>query len=160
MMASASPAALVELIKHVDKSPQGCELLQTLTQSLKEKNSEGWTGLHMMARHASGALLGLTRCIDSTPQGCALHQTITQTMKEKNSGAIVSRTENDLSFKTVIIGSIALVALMAVLPQIPGDSIINKLLIGVLVVVFGFFFVTVSSRIVGIIPFVIPESHA
>ncbi len=40
---------------------------------------------------------------------------------------------------------------MAVLPQIPGDSILNKLLIGILVVIFGFFFVTVSSRIVGII---------
>jgi len=72
-------------------------------------------------------------------------------MKEKNAGGVVSRTENDLSFKTVIIGSIALVLLMALLPQIPGDSILNKLLIGVLVVIFGFFFVTVSSRIVGII---------
>src|SRR5688572_14152753 len=72
-------------------------------------------------------------------------------MKEKNAGGTVSRTENDLSFKTVIVGSIALVALMALLPQIPGDSILNKLLIGVLVVIFGFFFVTVSSRIVGII---------
>ncbi|MDB5120355.1 MAG: Peptide transporter [Sphingobacteriales bacterium] len=61
------------------------------------------------------------------------------------------RTEDDLSFKTVIFGSIALIVLMAILPQIPGDSIINKLLIGVLVIVFGFFFVTVSSRIVGII---------
>ncbi len=61
------------------------------------------------------------------------------------------RTEDDLSFKLVIFGSVALVVLMAILPQIPGDSIINKLLIGILVVVFGFFFVTVSSRIVGII---------
>jgi putative OPT family oligopeptide transporter len=40
---------------------------------------------------------------------------------------------------------------MAFLPQIPGDSLLNKFLIGLLVVVFGFFFVTVSSRIVGII---------
>ncbi len=63
----------------------------------------------------------------------------------------VKRTEDDLSFNTVIFGSIALVVLMAILPQIPGDSIINKLLIGVLVIVFGFFFVTVSSRIVGLI---------
>ena len=61
------------------------------------------------------------------------------------------RTENDLSFKTVILGSIALVALVTALPQIPGDSILNKLIIGILVVVFGFFFVTVSSRIVGLI---------
>ncbi len=71
-------------------------------------------------------------------------------MKERGEGG-VARTERDLSFKTVIFGSLALVALMAVLPQIPGDSILNKLLLGALVVVFGFFFVTVSSRIVGII---------
>lgn len=72
-------------------------------------------------------------------------------MKNKGGKAEVSRTENDLSFKTVLIGSGALILLMAFLPQIPGDSILNKLLIGFLVVVFGFFFVTVSSRIVGII---------
>lgn len=71
-------------------------------------------------------------------------------LKEKGAAAI-SRVENDLSFKTVIIGSLALVVLMAFLPQIPGDAIGNKLLIGLLVVIFGFFFVTVSSRIVGII---------
>lgn len=63
----------------------------------------------------------------------------------------VKRTDQDLSIKTVVLGSLGLVILMAVLPQIPGDSLINKLLIGVLVVVFGFFFVTVSSRIVGLI---------
>jgi putative OPT family oligopeptide transporter len=40
---------------------------------------------------------------------------------------------------------------MAVLPQIPGDSIGSKLLVSLLVVVFGAFFVTVSSRIVGLI---------
>src|SRR4030095_14339602 len=44
-----------------------------------------------------------------------------------------------------------LILIMALLPMLPGDSILNKLLIGVLIVVFGFFFVTVSSRIVGII---------
>jgi len=66
-------------------------------------------------------------------------------------GIAVPRTEKDLSFKTVIFGSIALVVLMAILPQVPGDNILQKLLIGFLVVLFGFFFVTVSSRIVGII---------
>ncbi|NEU08267.1 peptide transporter [Flavihumibacter sp. R14] len=63
----------------------------------------------------------------------------------------VKRTDDDLSFKTVILGSVALVILMVVLPQIPGDSVVNKLLIGVLIIIFGFFFVTVSSRIVGLI---------
>ena len=73
---------------------------------------------------------------------------INKTAEDKKA---VKRTEDDLSFKTVIFGSIALIVLMAVLPQIPGDSIVNKLLIGVLVIIFGFFFVTVSSRIVGLI---------
>lgn len=83
--------------------------------------------------------------------------TIVSSFKEsiasmKDKGAVaVARTENDLSFKTVLIGSGALVLLMALLPMIPGDSILNKFLIGILIIVFGFFFVTVSSRIVGII---------
>jgi OPT family oligopeptide transporter len=73
-------------------------------------------------------------------------------LKDKTAGG-VSRTENDLSFKVVIVGSIALVLLTALLPGniIPGDSILQKLIIGVLIVIFGFFFVTVSSRIVGLV---------
>src|SRR5688572_27832302 len=73
-------------------------------------------------------------------------------MKEKNVES-VSRTERDLSFKVVIIGSIGLILLVAFLPSsiIPGESILQKLLIGILIVVFGFFFVTVSSRIVGLV---------
>ena len=44
-----------------------------------------------------------------------------------------------------------LVGVIAFLPQLPGDGIGAKLLMGLLVIIFGFFFVTVSSRIVGII---------
>jgi putative OPT family oligopeptide transporter len=61
------------------------------------------------------------------------------------------RTENDLSILVVIAGSLVMIGLMAVLPGIPGDSFVNKLMIGLLVIIFGFFFVTVASRIVGII---------
>lgn len=73
-------------------------------------------------------------------------------LKEK-SEAGVSRTENDLSFKVVIIGSVILIAIIALLPSqiIPGDGILQKLLIGVLIILFGFFFVTVASRIVGLV---------
>ncbi|MCS6916732.1 MAG: oligopeptide transporter, OPT family [Chitinophagales bacterium] len=74
-----------------------------------------------------------------------------RSLKERQQGIVLSRTEHDLSFRVVILGSLGLVALLAVLPQIPGDTLLNKLLIGVLIVVFGFFFVTVSSRIVGLI---------
>lgn len=71
-------------------------------------------------------------------------------LKEKSEAGIL-RTERDLSFKVVIVGSIALVVLMVVLPGIPGDNVFQKLLIGVLIIIFGFFFVTVASRIVGLV---------
>jgi len=63
----------------------------------------------------------------------------------------VPRTERDLSIKIVGIGSLVLILLMTVLPMVPGDNILSKLLLGILVIIFGAFFVTVSSRIVGII---------
>lgn len=73
-------------------------------------------------------------------------------LKKDGEGATeVPRTERDLSIKIVGIGSLALIVLMTVLPQVPGDSIGSKLLLGVLVIIFGAFFVTVSSRIVGLI---------
>lgn len=93
---------------------------------------------------------GFITLIKTIPTIISSFRESVSSMKEKG-GVAVSRTENDLSFKTVIIGSLALILLMSFLPMLPGDSILNKFLIGVLIVVFGFFFVTVSSRIVGII---------
>ena len=72
-------------------------------------------------------------------------------LKKEGEEVSVLRTERDLSIKIVGIGSVVLILLMTILPQIPGDSIFSKLLLGVLVVIFGAFFVTVSSRIVGLI---------
>lgn len=72
-------------------------------------------------------------------------------MKSGSADKKTVRTENDLSFKFVLVGCAVLLLLIILMPQIPGDNLLNKLLIGILVVVFGFFFVTVSSRIVGII---------
>jgi OPT family oligopeptide transporter len=61
------------------------------------------------------------------------------------------RTERDLSIRVVAFGSLALVILIGCLPIIPGGSFFSRLLIGLLILVFGAFFVTVASRIVGII---------
>ncbi len=65
----------------------------------------------------------------------------------------VPRTERDLSIKVVGIGSLILILVVAFMPStlIPGQSIGSKLLLGILVIIFGAFFVTVSSRIVGLI---------
>jgi OPT family oligopeptide transporter len=72
-------------------------------------------------------------------------------LREAGSGIVRKRTEDDLSIKVVVGGTLALVLVTALLPQVPGDGFLQKLLLGFLIVGFGFFFVTVSSRIVGII---------
>ena len=74
-------------------------------------------------------------------------------LKKDSTGAVakVARTDKDLSLKVVGIGSLILILLMTVMPNVPGDSILSKLLLGLLVIIFGAFFVTVSSRIVGLI---------
>src|SRR5947207_7418404 len=64
--------------------------------------------------------------------------------------ASAKRTEQDLPLGVTALGSLALVGIMAVLPFLPGNFA-GRLLLGVLIVVFGFFFVTVASRIVGLI---------
>lgn len=96
---------------------------------------------------ASGGFITLVKTI---PTIVSSFRESIGSMKEKGESSIL-RTDRDLSFKVVIIGSIALVLLTTFLPIIPGDNFVQKFLIGILVIVFGFFFVTVSSRIVGLV---------
>src|SRR5258706_560095 len=96
---------------------------------------------------AAGGLITLVKTIPTIIS--SFRESITS-LKEKGEGGIL-RTDRDLSFKVVIAGSIVLVVLMTILPGIPGDSFIQKFLIGILIIVFGFFFVTVASRIVGLV---------
>jgi OPT family oligopeptide transporter len=74
-------------------------------------------------------------------------------LRKRDAGAATGqkRTERDLPITFVLVGSLVLVLVIAVLPFVPGTGIASKLLLGLLVVVFGFFFVTVASRIVGLI---------
>ncbi len=61
------------------------------------------------------------------------------------------RTEKDLGMGVVLVGSLAIVLILAILPKFPHGPFPGSLLMSLLIVIFGFFFVTVSSRIVGII---------
>src|SRR6266487_2291954 len=96
------------------------------------------------------AMGGFITLIKTIPTIVASFKESIGAVKEKG-GSSRLRTERDLNIKVVLFGSMALVMLIALLPMIPGNNIFNKLIIGILIVVFGAFFVTVSSRIVGII---------
>jgi putative OPT family oligopeptide transporter len=60
------------------------------------------------------------------------------------------RTERDLPMPVVLFGSLGLVAAIAASPLIPTDTV-GRVIGGVMIVLFGFLFVTVSSRITGVI---------
>jgi putative OPT family oligopeptide transporter len=65
----------------------------------------------------------------------------------------IPRTSRDLSLKVVGIGAGIIILGMALIPQVFGniDSVAIRLLAAFLIVIFAFFFVTVSSRIVGMV---------
>ena len=58
------------------------------------------------------------------------------------------RTERDIPMNIVIFGSLALAVFLVVMPGLPTRG---NVLVSVLIVLFGFFFATVSSRITGLI---------
>ncbi len=62
----------------------------------------------------------------------------------------IPRTERDLPMTVVILGSLGLVLAVAASQLIPTD-LTGRLIGGVMIVLFGFLFVTVSSRITGVI---------
>lgn len=98
---------------------------------------------------AAGGIITLIKTLPTIASSIKSSMTSLRGTKEERS--TVLRTEKDLSLKVVGLGSLALIGLIALLPQVPGNGFGQKLLIGVLVVLFGALFVTVSSRIVGLI---------
>ena len=64
------------------------------------------------------------------------------------SGGGTLRTERDMPMTIVLGGSLALAVFLAVMPGLPTQG---NFLVSILIVVFGFFFATVSSRITGLI---------
>ena len=96
------------------------------------------------------AMGGLITLLKTMPTIVSSFKESIGSVKEKGIDSRL-RTERDLSIKVVGFGSLALVVLIGFLSIIPGDSFFNRLLIGLLILIFGAFFVTVASRIVGII---------
>lgn len=124
--------------------------------------SEGWRNSHS---HAEWIYRAYVRYIGAGAVACAGVMTLVKTLptivgafkesvKSLGAGAGAAkkvRTDDDLGMGIVVVGSIVLALLIAILPGFPHGPFPGSLIMSLLVVVFGFFFVTVASRIVGII---------
>ncbi|UCG76670.1 MAG: oligopeptide transporter, OPT family [Gemmatimonadota bacterium] len=67
--------------------------------------------------------------------------------------AVIERTDLDLSFRSIVLWLIGILAVLTFVPGILGyiDSVPVRAVASLLIAVFAFFFVTVSSRIVGLV---------
>lgn len=63
-------------------------------------------------------------------------------------GAAPLRTERDMPIMVVLVGSLLLAVFLAVTPGLPTQG---NVLVSILIILFGFFFATVASRITGLI---------
>jgi putative OPT family oligopeptide transporter len=124
--------------------------------------NDHWIATHGVAEHiyrayiryiGAGAVCcaGVMTLVKSLPTIVSSFRDSMKDLRAGSGGAQQrKRTERDLPISFVLGGAVVLVAIIALLPNLPG-TFPGSLLIGLLIVVFGFFFVTVSSRIVGII---------
>jgi len=98
---------------------------------------------------------GIITLIKSIPTMIESFRIGAQQLKARleNSGVQVPRTAQDLPLSVVGIGAAIIIAAMAIVPHVFGnlDSFSVRLLGAILVAIFAFFFVTVSSRIVGLV---------
>src|SRR6202012_3873791 len=93
---------------------------------------------------------GVMKLIKSLPTIVSSFRDSMRDLRGGAGAASQKRTERDLPLTFVLGGAVALVLIIALLPNLPG-TFPSSLFMGILIVIFGFFFVTVSSRIVGII---------
>jgi OPT family oligopeptide transporter len=100
---------------------------------------------------AAGGIITLGKTIPTIVKSVRGSVSSLKAGNEDGHANTVLRTERDLSLRVVGLGSLGLVAVITLLPQVPGDNLIQKLFVGVLVLLFGALFVTVASRIVGLI---------
>ena len=120
--------------------------------------SELWAGYIKPMGAGAVAAAGLITLLKTVP---TIWSALTQGLKSMKGGAEAAsakpiRTENDLSMSVVIIGSLLIVVCMFLFLEfkpVPGAFVgwAANLAASLLVVVFGFLFVTVSSRIVGLV---------
>ena len=93
---------------------------------------------------AAGGIISLFRSLPTIWHGLKGGLSDLKGRKERVSAA--PRTEQDLSMKVVIGGCIALLVVIMIVPQL---HLQWNLLGALLIVAFGFLFVTVSSRLTG-----------
>lgn len=103
------------------------------------------------------AAAGIITLIKSIPTMAKSFKLGMQKLRQGKAGVEEGRTKSDLSLKTVGFGALIVVVVLAITPflfyEVSNDLLgfFTRIGLGLLVVIFAFFFVTVSARIVGLV---------
>jgi putative OPT family oligopeptide transporter len=104
---------------------------------------------------ATGGLITLIRSIPTMIESFKIgaKQIRERIATDDENGEGVLRTQNDLSLRVVAIGALIIFGVLALVPQAFStiELALGRAVAALLVVIFAFFFVTVSSRIVGLV---------
>jgi putative OPT family oligopeptide transporter len=126
---------------HVPLLPEKTQLISSMTPS------DIWSKYIRYIGAGAVTFGGIITLIKTLPTiVSSFRDSVKDFRDRKVPGNTTLRTERDIPIAYVIFGSIGLVIFMTLIPNIP-----TNIISAIMVVVFGFFFVTVSSRIVGLI---------
>jgi uncharacterized oligopeptide transporter (OPT) family protein len=96
---------------------------------------------------AAGGIIGMCRALPLIVASIVAGLRDLRTVRE--GGPTAARTERDLSMNVVLFGCIGLVIVLAAVPQLGLGVSLEGILGAILILVLGFLFVTVSSRLTG-----------
>jgi putative OPT family oligopeptide transporter len=100
---------------------------------------------------AAGGIISVFRSLPVIMHGIRGGLRDLQSAKTEDESAATPRTDRDLSIKIVLVGIVALILVIAFASPlyVGGTGIAARIAAAILIVVFGFLFVTVSSRLTG-----------
>ncbi len=132
--------------------PESARLIADMTPA------QLWTRYVRYIGAGAVATAGIITLIRSIPVMLQSFRVGTDELQSRMAGSeqpqpSVSRTDDDLPLKFVGVGLLAVTLVLAFVPQVFGDigGLAIRMVAAVCVVVFAFFFVTVASRIVGLV---------
>lgn len=117
------------------------------TAAISELGPSGiWSSYIRYIGAGAVAAGGIISLVKSLPMIIKTFSKAIKGLGKGNTGNTTLRTERDLPMQAVLAGSLVIALIIWILPSIPVNFVG-----GLLIVVFGFFFATVSSRMVGIV---------
>ncbi len=158
MVAGGALSALViiPLIDYWGASQSAPVYPETVKLISEMSASEIWNRYIRYIGAGAVATGGMITLIKSIPTMIESFKLGFEQMKKRAGGGSeenVERTDHDLSFKLVLVMIGTILLGLTLIPGVLGaiDSVLARALASVLIAVFAFFFVTVSSRIVGLV---------